>query len=87
MFARESEDKDSGKHLSLNHLWMEWSAVPPAIDSAPTTTMILLFEHPAAGPVRKWKNVLRFSKARSLRRLLHGLFWMREHPINPSAGS
>src|SRR5262245_52506452 len=25
MFAREVEDKDSGKHLSVNHLWMEWS--------------------------------------------------------------
>ena len=24
IFARGSEDKDSGKHLSLNHLWMEW---------------------------------------------------------------
>jgi hypothetical protein len=31
--------------------------------------MILLFEHPAAGPVRKWKNGFCFSKARFLRRL------------------
>src|SRR5262245_65585889 len=52
MVAREVEDKDSGKHLSLNHLGWSGLTVPPAIDSAPTTTMILLFEHPAAaGPV------------------------------------
>ncbi len=38
-------------------------------------------EHPAAGPVRKWKTVFRFSKARE-RRLLHGSVWMRGRPIN-----
>src|SRR5262249_42084904 len=35
---------------------------PPAIDLAPATTMILLFEHPAgAGPVRKWKRRVFFA--------------------------
>jgi len=33
-----------------------WKIVPPTIDSARTSTMMLLCEHPAvAGPVRKWK--------------------------------
>ena len=47
-----------------------------------TSAMILPCEHPAAGPVRKWKTALPFSKARTVRRLLHGPVWMRERPIN-----
>src|SRR5208337_2888865 len=39
-----------------------WKIVPPTIDSACTSTMILLCEHPAAGPVRKWKTVFCFPR-------------------------
>ncbi len=61
-FAREVEDQDSG-NLTLNHF--RWKIVPPTIDTAPTSTMILLCEHPAvvAGPVRKWKTVFVFQGA------------------------
>jgi len=88
MFAREVEDKDSGKHLSLNHLWMEWSDHSTSHRFGPN------YDHDSSirtssrrRPVRKWKNVLCFSKAHFVRRLLHGPSWMRERPINPSAGS
>src|SRR5450631_4717422 len=58
-FAREVEDQDSG-NLTLNHL--RWKVVPPTIDTARTSTMILLCEHPAAGPVRKWKTPFCFPR-------------------------
>jgi len=41
-----------------------WKIVPPTIDSARTSTMILLCEHPAAavaGAVGKWKTAFLFS--------------------------
>src|SRR5215470_3646067 len=75
MFAREAEDKDSGKHLSLNHLGMEWSWPFHQPSIRPNCGHDSSFEHPvaavAAGPVRKWKNGFGFSKARFWRRLLH----------------
>jgi len=49
-FAREVEDQDSG-NLTLNHL--RWKIVPPTIDSALTSTMILLCEHPAPCGMRE----------------------------------
>jgi hypothetical protein len=50
MFAREGEDKDSGKHLHLNHPWMEGLDRSTNHRFGPTAAMILLLEHPAAGP-------------------------------------
>jgi hypothetical protein len=60
---------------------METDFVPPTIDSV-FATMILLCEHPAAAPVRKWKTGFSFSKRAA--RLLHRRVWMRERPINTS---
>jgi len=62
-------------HLPVDHL------VPPTIDTAFDFSHDSSCEHPAAGPVRKWKTAFSFSKARTLRRLLHGPVWMRERPI------
>ena len=63
-FAREVEDQGSG-NLTLNHPAVKdrlKTIVPPTIDSAPTSTRILLCEHPAAGPVRKWKTSFCFPR-------------------------
>jgi hypothetical protein len=49
-FAREVEDQSSG-NLTLNHFSVE--LVPPTIDSAETSTMILLCEHPASCGMRE----------------------------------
>ena len=49
-FAREVEDQGSG-NLTLNHFPVE--LVPPTIDSATTSAMILLCEHPAPCGMRE----------------------------------
>jgi hypothetical protein len=53
MLAREVEDKESGKHLYLNHLLVELVAVPPNHRYGLTSAMILLFEHPTSSRVRE----------------------------------
>jgi hypothetical protein len=65
LFAREVEDQDSG-NLTLITCGGDLlpKIVPPTIDSAPTSTMILLCEHPAAavaGWVGKWETSFPFS--------------------------
>src|ERR1700694_16543 len=72
------EDQGSG-NLTLNHF--RWKIVPPTIDSAPTSTMILLCEHPAAGPVRKWKTFFVFQGASFAPSFARALSGMRERPI------
>jgi hypothetical protein len=51
LFARGFEDQDSG-NLTLNHSAVE-PFVPPTIDSATTSTMILLCEHPVCYGMRE----------------------------------
>jgi hypothetical protein len=50
-FAREVEDQDSG-NLTLNH-FSGGTVVPPTIDSALTSAMILLCEHPVSTGMRE----------------------------------
>ena len=63
-FGQRYVEDQALEHLSLNHLSVEHSFHQPSIRPL-TSAMILLCEHPAAGPVRKWKTALSFSKARS----------------------
>ena len=48
--AREVEDQGSG---NLTLITSRWNIVPPTIDSATTSTMILLCEHPAPRGMRE----------------------------------
>jgi hypothetical protein len=57
---RESGTEDSGI-TPLNHI--SGGSLHRTIDTTETTIMILLYGHPAAESVRKWKTPEVFSKA------------------------
>jgi hypothetical protein len=56
--------------------------VPPTIDTAFDFSHDSSMRTSSRRAGAKVENVFLFSKARILRRLLHGPVWMRERPIN-----
>jgi hypothetical protein len=56
--------------------------VPPTIDTAFDFSHDFSMRTPSRRAGAKVENGFMFSKARCLRRLLHGPVWMRERPIS-----